>query len=84
MRIGRVIRCAALATYLPGILNGLQGLIRGKSEIERLGLEVKEYLGVKYCFFVSSGKAGLTLILQVLHRLQAGRNEVFRPFAANR
>jgi perosamine synthetase len=64
MRLGRIIPPAASPIDLRDILNGFRGLVRGRAEIERFRGEVKQYFGVKSCFFVSSGKAALTLILE--------------------
>jgi dTDP-4-amino-4,6-dideoxygalactose transaminase len=40
--------------------------------------ELKNYLGVKHCFFVSSGRAALTVILKSLSQI-SGKEEVLVP-----
>ena len=47
----------------------------GRGSFER---ELKSYLGVKHCFFVSSGRAALTIILKSLSQI-SGRQEVIVP-----
>jgi dTDP-4-amino-4,6-dideoxygalactose transaminase len=79
MRIGRTIPPAASPIYFCDIINGFKGLLRGKREIERFRSEIADYFGVRHCFLVSSGKAGLTLILKALHKLNPERDEVIVP-----
>lgn len=79
MRIGRTLPPAAAPIYVRDIISGLRGLIRGKREVERFRSELRDYFGVKYCFLVSSGKAALTLILQVLKHMHPGRDQVLIP-----
>ena len=51
------------------ILHGFAGLFMGRHYKDKVERELKSYFGVKHVFLVSSGKAGLTLILQSLMRL---------------
>lgn len=41
--------------------------------------KIKEYFNVKDCFLFSSGRAGLTVVLQALKRINKRRNEVVIP-----
>ena len=79
IRIGRTLPPAAAPIYLRDIVNGLRGLLNGKRETERFRSELKDYFCVKHCFFVSSGKAALTIILKALHELHPERDEVLIP-----
>jgi dTDP-4-amino-4,6-dideoxygalactose transaminase len=79
MRIGRTIPPAAAPIYLRDILNGLFGMLRGKSELDRFKTDVKKHFGVKHCFLVSSGTAALTLILKALNEMNPDRREVIIP-----
>lgn len=79
MRIGRTLPPAAAPIYPKEIISGLKGLLRGRLELKRFESELRKYFGVKYCFFVSSGRAALTLILQALKDLHPDRDEVLIP-----
>jgi perosamine synthetase len=59
------------------LFRSISGLIRGHSRgsFER---ELKRYLGINHCFFVSSGRAALTLILKSLYQI-SGKEEVIIP-----
>jgi dTDP-4-amino-4,6-dideoxygalactose transaminase len=59
--------------------NGLRGLAGADDAVERLYRDMQSFFGVEFCFFVSSGKAALTLILQALHALRPDRDEVLIP-----
>ena len=54
------------------------GLVASKTTIGRLQAEFRQHFGVKHVWFVSSGKAALSLILQALHGL-SGREKVVVP-----
>jgi dTDP-4-amino-4,6-dideoxygalactose transaminase len=79
MRIGRTLPPTAAPIYFKDIFSGLKGLIRGPKEINRFESELKAHYNVKHCFFLSSGKAALTIILKALHELTPERNEVLIP-----
>jgi dTDP-4-amino-4,6-dideoxygalactose transaminase len=79
MRIGRCLPPAAAPVTFWDIFYGLQGLCRGKSELDRFKNELREYSGSQYCFLVSSGKAALTVILQALKEISPDRDEVLIP-----
>jgi dTDP-4-amino-4,6-dideoxygalactose transaminase len=59
--------------------NGLRGLADADAAVERLRRDMLSFFGVEFCFFVSSGKTALTLILQALHSLRPERDEVLIP-----
>jgi len=79
MRIGRTLPPAAAPILTADIWNGFKGCLRGQAEIQSLKNELKEHFKVKHCHLVSSGKAALSLILNVLHGLHPARNEVLIP-----
>lgn len=79
MRIGRTLPPAATPIAFGEIVSGICGIFRGQRELDRFELELKEHYGVEHCFFVSSGKAALTLILLALHELSPDRDEVVIP-----
>lgn len=79
MRIGRSIPPAAAPISFADLAAGIGGLCRGGWEIERFREEVQDYFGIRHCFFLSSGKAALTVILQSLKELFPERDEVIIP-----
>lgn len=78
-RIGRTIPPAASPIYLRDILNGLRGMVRGSSEVERFKNELIAHFGIKNVFTVSSGRAALAVILMALHKLHPDRKDVLIP-----
>ncbi len=48
-------------------------------ETRRFESEIRDYFSVRHCFFVSSGRAALTLILKALHQKYPSRDEVIIP-----
>lgn len=60
------------------LLQGLTGILLGDRFLKRVEAEMTEYFCVKHLFFISSGKAALTLILTALRSL-SGRREVVIP-----
>lgn len=79
MRIGRTIPPAASPLGLADFWNGLRGLAGADAAVERLCRDMQSFFGVEFCFFVSSGKTALTIILQALHALRPDRDEVLIP-----
>jgi dTDP-4-amino-4,6-dideoxygalactose transaminase len=61
------------------LLHGIAGVFSEGRYRTRLICELREYLGVRHIFLLSSGKAALTLILRALHAMYPGRNEVIIP-----
>lgn len=78
MKIQRHVPPTAAPLSLMDIVRGLGGLVRPGRFRARLESEVKEYFTVKHVFFLTSGKAALTMILK---GLQAGssRRKVIIP-----
>jgi perosamine synthetase len=79
MKIKRTIPPTAAPVDLMSILHGFAGFFMGKQYIKEIESEIKSYFGVNHVFLVSSGKAGLTLILKALKRLHPNRNQVLIP-----
>ena len=44
-----------------------------------LGEELRKRMGVRYCSFTNTGRAGMTVLLRALAKLRPGRNEVIIP-----
>jgi dTDP-4-amino-4,6-dideoxygalactose transaminase len=61
------------------LIHGIAGLFSDGKYRDRLISELREYLGDRHIFLLSSGKAALTLILRALHAMHPGRNEVIIP-----
>lgn len=78
MKVNRAIPPTAAPIYLRDLIHGLIGIFSGKGYIQRLEQEIKGYFEVKHVFFVSSGKAALTLILNALKSLNQ-RQEALIP-----
>ncbi|MEW6442102.1 MAG: DegT/DnrJ/EryC1/StrS family aminotransferase [bacterium] len=58
---------------------GIFGCLRGSEERERFASELGAYFDVRHCFLLSSGKAGLAVILEALHDLRPARDQVLIP-----
>ena len=78
MKAQRTLPPSAAPIHWRDLVEGLVGLVRPHATMHRLQAEFRAHFGVKHVWFVSSGKAALTLILQVLHRL-SGRSQVVVP-----
>lgn len=78
MKVNRTIPPTAAPIYLRDLIHGLIGIFSGKRYIQRLEQKIKGYFGIKHVFFVSSGKAALTLILKALKSLNQ-RQEALIP-----
>lgn len=70
---------AAAPFGLGAFLGGCLALFRGTRELRRFEGELREALGVRHCFLVSSGKAAFCLGLQALKALNPGREDVLIP-----
>jgi len=79
MKIQRTIPPAAAPIGIRALSHGLYGFFLGKRYLSRLNKEVKAYFGAQHVFFVSSGKAALTVILKALQSLSPDRTEVIIP-----
>ncbi len=73
IKIQRTIPPYASPVSLKNLLYGLSGMFFEKRFLKRLEDEIKECFGVRHVFFVSSGKAALTLILNALKTLTKDR-----------
>ncbi len=78
MKLQRTLPPSAAPIEWRDLIQGLVGLVRPQATMDRLQAEFRSYFGVKHVWFVSSGKAALSLILQALHSL-SGRSQVVIP-----
>ncbi|MDX1701801.1 MAG: DegT/DnrJ/EryC1/StrS family aminotransferase, partial [Melioribacteraceae bacterium] len=78
MKVQRTLPPTAAPFRAVDILYGFAGLIFGKNYLIELNKEFQEYFGVEHVFFVSSGKAALTIVLKVLNTIDS-RQEVIIP-----
>jgi perosamine synthetase len=79
LKIGRTLPPAASPIYFADILSGLKGLFQPEQALARFKEELQSFIGVRHCFFVSSGKAALTLVLKALRELEPDRDTVLVP-----
>jgi dTDP-4-amino-4,6-dideoxygalactose transaminase len=79
MTIKRTLPPAASPLGWRDILAGLAGLLRGSESVRNFETEIKGFYLCRHCFAVSSGKAALALILEALHEIRPGRDEVLIP-----
>ena len=61
------------------ILAGIRALGRPREAAEELRQAIRDKFGVRHVFFTTSGRAGLSVGLQALHRLNPDRDEVLLP-----
>jgi perosamine synthetase len=78
MKAQRTLPPAAAPIEWRDLIQGLMGLVHPHETVGRLQAEFRQYFGVKHVWFVSSGKAALSLIFQALHSL-SGRSKVVLP-----
>ena len=78
MRVQRTLPPSAAPIDWRDLVEGLIGLVRPHVTMQRLQADFRAHFGVKHVWFVSSGKAALTLILRALHTL-SGRSQVVVP-----
>ena len=78
MKAQRTLPPSAAPIEWRDLIQGLVGLARPQATMHRLQAEFRAYFGVKYVWFVSSGKAALSLILHAVHSL-SGRTQVVVP-----
>jgi dTDP-4-amino-4,6-dideoxygalactose transaminase len=73
MKVGRTLAPAAAPVGLATVLHAGLGALRPHASLDRASRELKSYLRAEEIFFVSSGKAALTLTLQALATLGPAR-----------
>lgn len=61
------------------VANGFRAARRGNAAIEELRERIKKQFGVSYCYFASSGRAALSMLLKSIADLYPGRDEVLLP-----
>lgn len=80
MKIQRTLAPSAAPLSWSDLLRGLIAPFRGQRVTDKLTREFQEYFGVKHLFWVTSGKAALTLILLGLMRLSSRRRVVIPAY----
>lgn len=78
MKCQRTLSPSAAPLGWGDLAGGLAGMIRPKETLRRLEEDFRAFFGVRHVFFVSSGKAALTIILLALQEM-AGRRKVVLP-----
>lgn len=78
MKAQRTLPPSAAPIGWSDLLRSLIGLSGSQAAIRQREHEFREYFGVRHVWFVSSGKAALTLILRALHSL-SGKRKVIIP-----
>jgi perosamine synthetase len=73
VKIQRTLAPSAAPLTWGDLLRGLSAPFRGQRTIQNLTKEFQNYFGVKHLFWVTSGKAALTVILLGLSRLSSRR-----------
>jgi perosamine synthetase len=79
MKIRRTLPPAAAPLNARCLLSGLAGMLRPEKHLARLEQEIKNAYHVRHVYFLSSGKAALTLILEALKSLAPAKNSVLIP-----
>ncbi len=74
MKLQRWIPPAAAPLYFQDLRHGLGGIFLRQQKLKKLEAEIRTHYGVKHVFLVSSGKAGLALILMALKSLSSRRH----------
>lgn len=78
MKIQRTVPPTAAPVSCADLIRGLSGLVAENRYRERIEADIRSYFHVKHVFLVSSGKAGLSLILTSLKSLSP-RQKVVIP-----
>jgi dTDP-4-amino-4,6-dideoxygalactose transaminase len=79
MRIGRTLPPAASPIPIIDIIRALPASLRPNSCSHRFEREIQQEFTRKHCWFLSSGKAALTLILLALKEIYPDRDQVILP-----
>lgn len=72
----REVPPAGAPITLSAILNGVKSIFYSDSCLQEFENKIKAYLGAKHCFFVSSGRAALFIILKILRNNSTNRNVI--------
>jgi dTDP-4-amino-4,6-dideoxygalactose transaminase len=79
MTIKRTLPPAAAPLSISDIANGIVGLVRKKDSFNNLEKSIKEQFDVSQVFFVSSGKAAITVTLLSLAKIHPERKLLIIP-----
>jgi perosamine synthetase len=79
MPLPRFVAPAGTALNAGDLLTWLRGSIRPATEICQLAAAFRARYGVRHIFFVSSGRAGMTVLLRALAEARGGRDELLVP-----
>ena len=80
MKIQRTLAPTVAPLNWRDLLHGLIAPFRGQRVTDKVTREFQDYFGVKHLFWVTSGKAALTLILLGLMRLSSRRKVVIPAY----
>lgn len=79
MALPRFVPPAGTVLQLRDLAGWWRGALRPDAEMERLEEALRRRYGTKHLFFVSTGRAGMTVLLRVLAEASGGRNELVTP-----
>jgi perosamine synthetase len=79
MALPRFVPPAGTALQLGDLLAWARGAVRPAGELEALAAALGGRYDVPHIFFVSSGRAGMTVLLRTLAEARGSRNEVVVP-----
>ncbi|MBD3317740.1 MAG: aminotransferase DegT [Chitinivibrionales bacterium] len=79
MAICKAVPPAASPITALNLVNGLTALCGGTDECRTFAADICRVFGVDYCFLLSTGTAGLSLLLRALKRIHPGKTEVVIP-----
>ncbi len=79
MRIGRTLPPAASPIPLLDIIRALPACLHPNVLDDQFKQEIRQEFNCRHCFFLSSGKAALTVILLALKEIYPGRDQVVLP-----
>ncbi|NLE02457.1 MAG: aminotransferase DegT [Fibrobacter sp.] len=79
MRSLRTLPPAASVLSILDLLNGFRGIIYSHQSVETFCNSLKDFFSSRHCFLLSSGKAALAMVFEVLRELHPDRHEVIVP-----
>jgi hypothetical protein len=79
MKIQRTLPPAASPILLEDIISGFKGIVSGRTVFRQLKMDLKKHFKVNNYFFLSSGKAALTIILRSMHHKSPDKSYVIIP-----